>query len=203
MRRPARILLRNPVLEEQRIRILAIPGSLRRGSYNRTLLEAAKWLAEPPVEVDVYEHGQDIPLFNQDFEGDLTPYPVLDLRSRIRSSDAVLIASPEYNGSITGVLKNLIDWASRPYGQSAFARKPVSVVGASPSRFGAQRSQETAIAVLGSAGARVVGGPHPVKKVAELVEPNSSMKDEATLEMLQGVLTKLAGAVVVPPPAGP
>jgi len=189
-------------LQEQRIRVLAIPGSLRRASYNRKLLDATRQLARDPVDIDIYEDGQHIPLFNEDFEGDLTPQPVLELRSRIRSADAVLIASPEYNSSITGVLKNLIDWASRPYGQSAFAGKPVSVVGASPSRFGALRSQETAIAVLGSAGARVVGGPHPVERVFALVDPDGRIGDGATLEMLQGVLTKLVGAAAASPVAG-
>lgn len=143
----------------------------------------------------IYDGAARIPLFNEDSEGDLTPDAVLELRARIRSSDGVLIASPEYNGSITGVLKNLIDWASRPYGESAFEGKPVSVVGASPSRFGALRSQETAIAVLGSAGARVVGGPYPVKKVFSLVDPDGCLSDGATLGMLQGVLDELAADV--------
>ena len=181
-------------MKERRMRILAIPGSLRQGSYNRALLEAAKRVAPESVEVDIYEDGLSLPLFNQDSEGDLTPRPVLELRSRIRAADAVLIASPEYNSSIPGVLKNLIDWASRPYGQSSFARKPVSVVGASPSRFGAQWAQETAITVLGSAAARVVGGPHAVKEVAGLVDAEGNVSDQATLEMLRSVLSELAEA---------
>ena len=90
------------------MRILAISGSLRKGSYNRALLEAAKRVAPESVEVEIYEDGLSLPLFNQDSEGDLTPRPVLELRSRIRAADAVLIASPEYNSSIPGVLKNLI-----------------------------------------------------------------------------------------------
>lgn len=186
-------------LEERRIRILAVPGSLRRASYNRQLLEVAKRLAREPVEVEIYEDGLRIPLFNEDSEGELTPQPVLELRIRIRSADAVLIASPEYNGSITGVLKNLIDWASRPYGRSAFEGKPVSVVGASPSRFGAQRSQETAIGVLRSAGARIVGGPHPVKKVSSLVGRDGCLNDGATLQMLQDVLDELAADIGASP----
>ena len=190
-------------MNEQPIRILAIPGSLRRDSYNRMLLEAVRQLAQPPIEVDIYNGAGRIPLFNQDSEGDLTPSPVLELRTRIRASDAILVASPEYNGSITGVLKNLIDWASRPYGQSAFAGKPVSVVGASPSRFGARRSQETAIGVLTSADATVVGGPHPVKQVFRLVDSEGRIGDEATLSMLRGVLTELSAAADASSPSGP
>ena len=182
-------------MSEQPIRILAIPGRLRRDSYNRMLLEAAKQQAELPVEVEFYEDVALLPLFNEDLEGDLTPGSVLQLRSEIRSSDAVLIASPEYNSSITGVLKNLIDWASRPYGESAFAGKPVSVVGASPSRFGALRSQETAIVVLNSTEARVIGGPHPVKGVFRLVDAEGAIDDEATLAMLRTVLSELTAAV--------
>ena len=182
-------------MQERRIHILAIPGSLRKASYNRALLRAAKREAHETIEVEIYEDGLKIPLFNQDSEGDLTPQVILELRERIRSADAVLIAAPEYNGSITGVLKNLIDWASRPYGQSSFTGKPVSVVGASPTRFGAQRSQETTIAVLKSARAEVVGGTHPVKEAAGLVDADGDMRNPETLEMLRQVLKELAGAV--------
>ncbi len=182
-------------MNERRIRILAIPGSLRKASYNKALLEAVKREAPETIEVEIYEDGLRIPLFNQDSEGDLTPQVVLELRERIRSADAVLIAAPEYNNSITGVLKNLIDWASRPYGQSSFTGKPVSVVGASPSRFGAQWSQETTITVLKSARAQVVGGTHPVKEAAGLVDSDGKIDDGVTLAMLRQVLSELAEAV--------
>lgn len=185
-------------MDEERMTILAIPGSLRRDSYNRALLEAARRLAPERVEVDIYEDGPSIPLFNQDFEGDLTPLPVLRLRRRIRSADAILIASPEYNNSIPGVLKNLIDWASRPYGQSAFSGKPVAVVGASPSRFGAKWAQETTITVLSSAEASVIGGPHPVCEVAKSVDADGNIGDEVILRMLAEVVKELAEAAGLP-----
>ena len=156
---------------------------------------AAKREAPSSVKIEIYEDGLRIPLFNQDSEGDLTPQVVLELRERVRSADAVLIAAPEYNNSITGVLKNLIDWASRPYGQSSFTGKPVSVVGASPSRFGAQLSQETTITVLKSARAQVVGDTHPVKEAAGLVDAEGNINDPATLEMLRQVLSELAEVV--------
>ena len=191
-------------MDEERKTILAIPGSLRRDSYNRALLEAVRRLAPEGVDVDIYEDGSSIPLFNQDFEGDLTPLPVLRLRRRIRSADAILIASPEYNSSIPGVLKNLIDWASRPYGQSAFSGKPVAVVGASPSRFGAKWAQETAITVLSSAEASVIGGPHPVSEVANLVDADGNIGDEVTLRMLAEVVNELTEAAGLPStPEGP
>lgn len=189
--------------DEERMRMLAIPGSLRRGSYNRALLEAARRLAPERVEVDIYEDGPTIPLFNQDSEGDLTPLSVLKLRRRIRSADAILIASPEYNSSIPGVLKNLIDWASRPYGQSAFLGKPVAVVGASPSRFGAKWAQETTITVLSSAEANVIGGPHPVCEVAGSVDSEGNIVDEVTLRMLAAVVKELAEASGLPSIADP
>ena len=124
-------------MNEHPIHSLAIPCSLGRSSYSTMLLKAAKQLAKLRVEVDIDGSAARIPLFNEDSEGDLTPGPVLELCTRTRSSAAVLIASPEYNGSITGVFKNMIDRASRPYGQSAFAGKLVSMVDASPLCFGA------------------------------------------------------------------
>ena len=182
-------------MDSRNIKVLAIPGSLRKDSYNKALLEEASRHAPEGVEVEVYRDGQSIPPYNQDFEGDLTPEPVLDLRARIRRADAVLVSSPEYNGSITGVLKNLIDWASRPYGHSAFNGKPVAVVGASASRFGAKWSQETAITVLGNAGADPVGGPHPVPNAPTVVDSDGRVADPEVRKMLEEVVAELCDAV--------
>ena len=182
-------------MDSQTIKVLAIPGSLRKDSYNKALLEEASRLAPDGIDVEVYRDGQTIPPYNQDFEGDLTPAPVLDLRARIREADAVLVASPEYNGSITGVLKNLIDWASRPYGHSAFNDTPVAVVGASASRFGAQWAQELTLTVLGNAGAKPLGGPHPVPQASTIIDAEGRVTDPEVQKMLAEVVSELCDAV--------
>jgi|SRR5579863_2559187 len=121
------------------IRILGIAGSLRGGSYNQAALRAAKSLVPEGAEIDIFELGE-IPVFNQDYERN-APAPVLELKRRIRAADAILIVTPEYNYSIPGVLKNAIDWASRPYGDNAWSGKPAAIMGASPGGFGTARAQ--------------------------------------------------------------
>jgi len=123
----------------QPIKILGIAGSLRVQSYNRWALRAAKALVPPGVELEVFELD-GIPPYNQDEEKKL-PAKVADLKARIRAADGVLIATPEYNYSIPGVLKNAIDWASRPYGDSAWDGKPVALMSASVGTFGGVRAQ--------------------------------------------------------------
>ncbi|MCL4403746.1 NAD(P)H-dependent oxidoreductase, partial [Patescibacteria group bacterium] len=107
------------------IKILGISGSLRKGSYHTQLLKAAQSLAPQGVTVDIAGIG-DLPLFNQDLEQD-PPESVKELKRRIKESDAVLFVTPEYNYSVPGVLKNAIDWASRPYGDSAWSGKPAII----------------------------------------------------------------------------
>ncbi len=121
------------------LRILGISGSLRRGSFNRAALQAATQLAPDGATIEVFELD-GIPGFNQDDEQN-PPAKVVDLKKRIRESDAILFVTPEYNYSIPGVLKNAIDWASRPYGDSAWSGKPVAIMGASVGAFGTARAQ--------------------------------------------------------------
>lgn len=119
--------------------ILGIAGSLRQNSYNRAALRAARSLAPADVQIDEFMLD-GIPAYSQDNEKQ-PPEHVVALKARVRAADAILIATPEYNYSIPGVLKNAIDWASRPYGDSAWAGKPVAIMGASIGTLGTARAQ--------------------------------------------------------------
>lgn len=122
------------------ITILGIAGSLRKGSYNRAALRAAQQLAPESARIEIFELDGGIPPFNQDEEGN-PPAKVTALKQAIRAADAILIVTPEYNYSVPGVLKNAIDWASRPYGDSAWEGKPVAVMGAAAGPLGSARAQ--------------------------------------------------------------
>ena len=121
------------------VKILGFAGSLRRGSYNKALLRAALELVPDDAELDTFDLDGIVP-FNQDFERD-PPEPVVQFKARIRAADALLIATPEYNYSIPGVLKNAIDWASRPFTDNAFDSKPIALMGASTGMLGTGRAQ--------------------------------------------------------------
>jgi chromate reductase len=123
----------------QPITILGIAGSLRKASYNRAALRAAKELAPETARIEIFELD-GIPPYNQDEEGN-PPAKVTALKAAVRAADAVLIVTPEYNYSVPGVLKNAIDWASRPYGDSAWEGKPVAVMGAAGGPLGSARAQ--------------------------------------------------------------
>jgi chromate reductase len=120
-------------------RILGLAGSLRRESYNRAVLREATKLLPKGASIEIFDL-EGIPLFNQDLEGNMPP-KVLEFKRKIKDADAILFVTPEYNYSVPGVLKNAIDWASRPYGQSAWDNKPAAIMGASPGIFGTARAQ--------------------------------------------------------------
>lgn len=124
---------------DKKIRILGFAGSLREQSFNRALLSAAHEIVPDSATLEIFDL-KGIPPFNQDLE-DKPPEKVKDFKARIRAADAILIVTPEYNYSIPGVLKNAIDWASRPYGDNAFEGKPVAVMGASIGMLGTARAQ--------------------------------------------------------------
>lgn len=119
--------------------ILGIAGSLRQGSYNKAAMRAARGLAPEGIEIDIFDL-EGIPPFNQDFEHNPSARAE-ELKAKVRAADAVLFATPEYNYSVPGVLKNAIDWGSRPYGDNSWVRKPAAIMGASPGRLGTARAQ--------------------------------------------------------------
>lgn len=124
---------------EKQIKILGIAGSLRKQSYNRGLLQAALEVVPPSCTLNIFDL-EEIPLYNQDREGNM-PASVVRLKAEVRAADAILLATPEYNYSIPGVLKNALDWGSRPYGDSAWDNKPVALMGASLALQGTSRAQ--------------------------------------------------------------
>lgn len=121
------------------MKILGISGSLRKNSYNTALLRAAADLLPAGTEMEIAEIGR-FPLFNQEMEVNM-PQSVLDFKAMVRAADAILFATPEYNYSISGALKNAIDWGSRPYGDNCFDGKPAAIISASPGAFGGARAQ--------------------------------------------------------------
>ncbi|HTL47389.1 MAG TPA: NAD(P)H-dependent oxidoreductase [Verrucomicrobiae bacterium] len=121
------------------LKIFGFAGSLRKNSFNRSALRAAQELAPEGVKVETFELN-GMPLYNEDDEASPAGI-VTQFREKIAAADAILIATPEYNYSIPGVLKNAIDWASRPYGKGALMRKPVAIMGASPGMLGTARAQ--------------------------------------------------------------
>lgn len=126
---------------KKQITILGFAGSLRKDSYNKALLRAAIELAPSDVRIEVFDL-EGIPVFNQDLE-EHHPKRVREFKAKIRAADALLIATPEYNYSVPGVLKNAIDWASRPYGDNAFENKPVALMSASDGMLGGAKPSTT------------------------------------------------------------
>src|SRR4030065_1292181 len=121
------------------VNILGFAGSLRKNSYNKALLRAAMELLPTDAKLEIFDL-EGIPPFNQDFETQM-PEKVKEFKAKIKEADGTLIATPEYNYSIPGVLKNAIDWASRPHGDNAFDGKPVAIMGASVGMLGTDRAQ--------------------------------------------------------------
>ena len=179
------------------MRVLGISGSLRSGSHNTRLLGAAALLLPPGAELDMYGGLRGIPPYDTDDDVDPGPFTVVALRRAIASADAVLVATPEYNSSLPGVLKNALDWASRPYATSALRNKPVAVIGASPGMFGAVWAQAEARKVLAATGARVIDRELPVPRVGEAFDADGQLLDRDLRTELGGILAELLGETEV------
>lgn len=175
--------------------ILAIAGSLRRESYNRRLLLAAAELLPPDVDFELFEGLKAVPPYDEDDDLEPAPPAVSRLRAAIASADTLLIATPEYNSSIPGQLKNALDWASRPIATSVLRNKPVAVVGASTGAFGGVWSQAELRKVLAATGARVLDVELAVGHAAERFDEQGRLADESVREQLDETLDVLVGAV--------
>jgi chromate reductase len=180
------------------MRILAVSGSLREGSFNTSLLRAALEAAPEAVELELWEGLGDLPLYDDDLEVDV-PGSVRRLREEWAAADAIVFATPEYNGSVPGGLKNAIDWASRPKLEAVLRNKPVAVVGASTGQFGALWAQQDLKRILGIAGARVVGTEIPVARAHERFDADGRLLDGEVFEQLRLHLTTLASEAVAVP----
>ena len=180
------------------MRILALSGSLREGSYNTALAMAAADLAPLGVVVELYEGLGLLPLYDQDLDewGVGVPGPVVDLRERIEGADALLVVTPEYNGSIPGVLKNAIDWASARHRGSSLRNKTVAIAGVTTGQYGAIWAQEDLRKVLGISGARVMPGDLPVSRADHVFETSGRLADPFVAERLREHIAALVSEAV-------
>ena len=180
------------------MRILAVSGSLREDSFNTSLLRAAIEAAPDGIELELWDGIGDLPLYDEDLEHDV-PETVRRLREDWAAADAILFATPEYNGSVPGGLKNAVDWASRPRLEGVLRNKTVAVVGASTGQFGALWAQQDLKRILGVAGARVVGTEIPVARAHERFDHEGRLLDGEIFEQLRLHLTTLASEAVPAP----
>ena len=174
------------------IKILGFAGSLRISSYNRLLLKSAADLLPEQTQLKIIELN-DIPLYNQDVETTAgIPNPVLRFKRAIEQADAILITTPEYNHSYPGVLKNAIDWASRPSGKSSFMGKPVAVMSAAPGMFGGVAAQDQLKQVLVGMGMHVVAQPAVIVANAQKkFDANNVLTDADARNFMRRLLANL------------
>jgi chromate reductase len=170
------------------MRILGISGSVRRESHNTGLLRAAAELLPSGAELVLFDDLEAVPPYNEDRDTDRPPDAVARLREQIAEADAVIISTPEYNASIPGVLKNAIDWASRPFDMNPFRDKPVLVMGASTGLFGAVWAQAEARKVLKHIGANVLEDELPLGTAAEAFSDDGTLIDSGIESRLRNQL---------------
>lgn len=170
--------------------VLGISGSLREGSHNTRLLRAAARELPEGVEFRLFDGLRDVPPYDEDDDRDPAPAAVRRLRAEIASADALLIATPEYNSSIPGQLKNALDWASRPRGAGPLSFMPAAVVGASTGAFGAVWAQAELRKVLAASGARVVEGDVALGHAHERLGADGELEEEVR-EQLRELVSEL------------
>jgi len=179
------------------MRILGISGSLRRGSHNRRLLRAAGDALPPGAVLVEWEGLAGLPAFDEDLEVS-PPEPVQELFAAIEDADALLIATPEYNASLPGALKNALDWASRPFPDNVLKDKPAAVVGASTGLFGAVWAQAEVRKVLKASGAHVLESELPVGLADGAFTEDGALADPDLSSRLADVVSDLAREVAAP-----
>ena len=177
------------------MKVLGISGSVRRDSHNTDLLRAAADLLPPGVELVVFDGLEDVPAYNEDRDTDAPPAAVAKLREAIAEADAVIFSTPEYNASIPGVLKNAVDWASRPFPDHALRHKPALVMGASTGLFGAVWAQAELRKVLEHIGVDVIDEELPLGSAAEAFDSDGTLVDPGIERRLQGQLDQFVAGV--------
>jgi len=173
------------------MRVLGISGSLRPASHNTMLLRAAASELPPRTEFALFEQLADVPPYSEQLDGNPPPAGAEVLRSAIAAADAVLIATPEYNASVPGQLKNALDWASRPFATNVLRSKPVTVIGASTGVFGAVWAQAEVRKILAAIGARVLEDELPVGQADQAFAPDGSLSDPELRGTLARAVTTL------------
>lgn len=176
---------------KEKINVLGIAGSLRKGSYNRALLRAARELAPENMEIETFDLTP-IPFFNEDVEKAGDPEPVRALKTAFGEADALLIATPEYQYGVPGVLKNALDWASRPAGKSPMQHKPVAIMGASTGFVGTARAQLQLRQTLAYNETHTLMRPEVlIAKASEKFDEDGGLNDEDARKFLRTLLEKL------------
>jgi len=175
---------------ERTVKILGFVGSLRKGSYNKALMRAAVELKPEDATIEVFDL-EGIPPFNQDLERQ-PPQIVKEFKAKMRKADALLIASPEYNYSVPGVLKNAIDWASRPYGDNSFEGKPVAIMSASVGSLGGARAQYLLRQSFIALNMHPLNRPEVMMPFAQdSVDANGNVTNEQTRQLIRELLEAL------------
>jgi len=178
------------------MKILGISGSVRRGSYNTKLLRAAAELLDEDVELELYDGLKAVPPYDEDDDVQPAPAAVSRLRKAIAGADGILFATPEYNSSVPGQLKNAIDWASRPLATNPLRNKPVAVIGSSTGMFGAVWAQAELRKVLAATGARVAEAEVAVGHAQTRFDEDDHLVDDEIREQLQEAVELLVEEVV-------
>jgi chromate reductase len=180
------------------LNLLAVSGSLRSGSFCTRLANAAGSLVPDGAHYEVADLVRGLPLYDQDLDVEAAPEPVMRVRDRLAVADGVLLITPEYNYGVPGGLKNLVDWASRPFGKHCLVGKPVAVVGCGPSSRGGRASVEYLRMVLPALGALLVGDEVLLPKIDQHLDPDSGAASDEVAAPLRATLLALADAARTP-----